>query len=225
MTGEHGDNMPSSGPSSELPPRPDASTGQPAPSAAPTQFPDGNNERWRSAVLARPPAGRGPVLASYRQKRSLSWLGGFIPVVVLVLCFLAYDGMKALSLWPIWLILVGVYAWTVVVHRVNTVSAGADWVRAGRKYWVDTYDLSRIHLRSAGTNAPTLFLVDSDERTVEIALDLLQASRPVWNYVHLGLLHSAAHGADINLAALASFPELAEASGATLRRIGRREGA
>lgn len=191
----------------ELPPRPDSKTGQPNPPAAPAQFAEGYNEKPPSRMPA-PPQGNGPTLAVYRQKRYMSWLGGLIPVGVLVICFLVYDGLKGIELWPIWLILAAVYAWTVYVNRANIVTAGSDWVMGGRKYWVNTYELTQIHIRSYGVNHPGLFLADQ-ERTVEISLGLLQANRKLWDYVHLGMRHSRSNGSEINMAARSVFPELA----------------
>ena len=196
-------------PAAQLPPRPDPETGTPAPPEAPVQYPEGYGETIPR--FPGPPPGKGPTLAVYRQKRIVSWVGGLLPVAVLVVSFVLYDGLKVLTLWPIWIILAVAYSWTVFVHRVGTVSAGADWVRGGRKHWVDTYGLTRIHIRTYGSNQPGLVLADQ-ERTVEISLGLLQYERKVWDYVHLGLRHSAANGAELNLNARATFPEIAEAA-------------
>ena len=46
----------------ELPPRPDAESGEPVPPEAPTVTAEGFNEKKRSRV-PKPPPGRGPVLA------------------------------------------------------------------------------------------------------------------------------------------------------------------
>ena len=193
----------------EIPPRPDSNTGKPVPPAAPTQFPEGYKEE--NPRLPAPPPGMGPTLAVYRQKRLVSWAGGLIPVAVLMVSFLLYDGLKVLTLWPIWLILAISYTWTVFVHRANAVSAGADWVRGGRKHWVKTYELTRINLRSYGSNQPGLVLADH-ERTVEISLGLLQYERKIWDYVYLGMRHSAANGAELDRNTRATFPEIAEAA-------------
>ena len=112
-------------PAAQLPPRPDPETGTPAPPEAPVQFSEGYNEK--NARLPSPPPGKGPTLAAYRQKRLVSWASGFIPVAVLVVTAILYDGFKVLTLWPVWAILAAVYAWTVFIMRINTVSAGADW--------------------------------------------------------------------------------------------------
>lgn len=103
------------------------------------------------------------------------------------------------------------YTWTVVVHRVGTISAGADWVRGGRKHWINTCELARINLRTYASNQPGLVLADQ-ERTVEIDLGLLQYERKVWDYVHLGMRHSAANGAELDRNTRATFPEIAEAA-------------
>ena len=196
-------------PTADLPPRPDPETGQPAPPVAPTQTAEGYNEK-KPTKLPDPPPGHGPALAQFREKRHLSWLGGLIPVVVLAVAFIAYDGLSAIRIWPLWILLAAAYAWTVFVARVNVVAAGADWVRC-RKYWVNTYELTKIHCRTYGVNEATVFLADN-ERTVEIPIGLVESDRTLWNYVYLGLRHSAAKGAELNPAARGPWPELAAAS-------------
>jgi hypothetical protein len=196
-------------PSAGLPPRPDPQTGKPIPPAAPTQHPEGYKEK--NPRFPAPPPGMGPTLAVYCQKLLVSWASGFIPVVVLTVAGILYGGFEVLTLWTVWTILAIVYAWTVFIMRINTVSAGADWVRGGRKHWVKIYELTQIHLRNHGSNQPGLFLADQ-ERTVEIPLGVLQYERNVWNFVHLGMQHSAANGAELDANARATFPEIAEAA-------------
>ena len=196
-------------PAAQLPPRPDPETGTPAPPKAPVQYPEGYNEK--NPRFPSPPPGKGPALAVYRQKRIASWGGGFILVAVLMVAIVLYDGFEPLTRWQIWVIFAVGYFWTVFVHRVDTVSAGADWVRAGRKHWVNTYELTRIQIRTYGTNQPGLVLADQ-ERAIEVDLGLLQYERKVWDYVHLGMLHSAANGADVDLRARAAFPQIADAA-------------
>ena len=203
--------MDTDGSPAAIPPRPDPTTGIPTPPAAPTQFPEGYNETKRPRIPT-PPPGKGPTLAVYRQKLFLSWASGLIPVAFLVIAAVLYGGFKPLSLWPVWIILAVVYIWTVFIMRINTVSAGADWVRGGRKHWVNTYELTRINLRSYGSNQPALVLADQ-EHAVEIPLGVLQYERKVWDYVYLGMLHSAASGAELDRSTRATFPEVAEAAG------------
>jgi len=191
----------------ELPPRPDAESGEPVPPEAPTVTAEGFNEKKRSRV-PKPPPGRGPVLAHYRQRRYLSWLGGFIPVTVLAIAFLLHSGLEAVKIWPLWILLGVVYAWSVFVSRANVVSAGSDWVMC-RKYWVDTYGLAKIDCRSQGLNQPVLVLEDA-ERSLEMPISLAEADRTLWNYVFLGMRHSAAGGAAVTLRARATYPQLGE---------------
>lgn len=199
-------------PTADLPPRPDPETGQPVPPDAPTQTAEGYNER-KPSRLPNPPPGHGPALAHFREKRYLSWLGGLIPVALVAVALIAYDGLSAIKIWPVWIILAAVYAWTVYVGRVNVVSAGADWVMC-RKYWVNTYELTKIHGRTYGANEPTVFLADN-ERTVEIPIGLAESDRTLWNYVYLGMRHSVANGAELNLPAQGTWPELAQAGRAS----------
>ena len=193
----------------DLPPRPDPETGRPVPPEAPTQTAEGYNEKKPSRV-PDPPPGHGPVLAQYRQKRLLSWVGGFIPVVVLAVTWVIYDGLSALTFWPMWILLAIAYTWTVYVARANVVTAGADWVKT-RKYWVNTYELTKIEAHANGPNQPTVSLEDR-ERSVEMTISLIESDRTLWNYVYLGMRHSAANGAEINLPAQGTWPELAEAA-------------
>lgn len=196
-------------PTADLPPRPDRETGQPVPPDAPTQTAEGFNEKTPSRVPAAPP-GHGPVLVQYRQKRYLAWLSGLIPVVVLSVAFIAHSGLSAVTIWPLWILLAIAYAWTVYVARANVVTAGSDWVRC-RKYWVNTYELTKIHARAYGANEPTLTLEDG-ERSVEMPISLIESNRTLWNYVYLGMRHSAANGAEVTLPARGTWPELAPSS-------------
>ncbi|MBQ6643970.1 MAG: hypothetical protein IJH84_23455 [Saccharopolyspora sp.] len=193
----------------DLPPRPDPETGQPVPPDAPTQTAEGYNEKKPSRV-PDPPPGHGPAWAHFREKRYLSWLGGLIPVALVAVAVIAYDGLSAIKIWPVWIILAAVYGWTVYVGRVNVVTAGSDWLKI-RKYWVNTYELTKIEAHANGPNQPTVSLEDR-ERSVEMTISLIESDRTLWNYVYLGMRHSAANGAQINLPAQGTWPELAEAA-------------
>lgn len=195
-------------PTSDLPPRPGPETGQPVPSDAPTQMAEGGNDK-RPSSLPAPPPGYGPPLAQFREKRYLLWLGGLIPVALLAADFIAYSGPTAIKIWPLWIILAAFYAWTVFVHWNSAVTAGADWVMC-RKDWVNTYELTKIHYRIY--DAKSIVSLSDNERTVEIRADLLENDRTLWNYVYLGLLHSAAKGAELDPTAQGVWPELAAAS-------------
>ena len=191
----------------ELPPRPDAESGEPVPPEAPTVTAEGFNEkRWPRKVPA--PPGRGPALAYYRKRRRLAWLGGLIPASVVLLAAMLRDGVGVVGHWLVWVFVIPAFAWSVFVNRANVVSAGSDWVMC-RKYWVDTYGLAKIDCRSQGLNQPVLVLEDA-ERSLEMPISLAEADRTLWNYVFLGMRHSAAGGAAVTLRARATYPQLEE---------------
>lgn len=194
----------------QLPPRPDAQTGEPRPPAAPTQHAEGYNERKPSRV-PRPPKGQSPVLEYYRASRLSVWLTAPVPVVVIVVALVLHSGIHALGYWQIWLLLAGYFAFLIYASRSEVVTAGADWVRF-RRHWVRTYELTSIRLVARGANGHDLVLEDRDGRAVGAKPYLFQANRRLWDLVHLGMRHSAANGAEVNRPARGTYPEVAAAS-------------
>ena len=194
----------------ELPPRPDPETGEPQPPEAPAQNPEGYNERKPSRLPA-PPKRHGPVLAYYRASRAAVWLTAPVLVAVILIALVLHSGFIALTYWPIWLLLGAYFVFTVYSGRAEVVTAGADWVMKFGRHWVNTYELTSIQYKSRGANGFELVLIDGD-RKVSLKPYLVQANRKLWNYVYLGMRHSAANGAEVDRAARSFFPELGEAA-------------
>ncbi|MHA6802799.1 hypothetical protein [Salinifilum ghardaiensis] len=195
-------------PAAHLPPRPDPNTGEPAPPAAPTQHPGGYNEKRWSKPPA-PPPDQGPTLAYFRERKLVSWFGGLIPPAVAMTAFVLHGGLSAFTKWPLWVIAAILYGWSVYVQRANRVAAGADWLSI-RQHWVKTYELTKIAYNTYGTNQPCLMLQDADDRSVEIPISTVEGDRTVWNYVYLGMRHSAANGAKLNRNARNAYPDLTD---------------
>lgn len=125
--------------------------------------------------------------------------------------FVLHGGLSAFAKWPLWVLVAILYAWSVYVQRANRVAAGANWLSI-RQHWVKTYELTEIAYNTYGTNQPCLMLQDADDRNVEIPIGTVEGDRTVWNYVYLGMRHSAAHGATLNRNARNAYPELVEAA-------------
>lgn len=192
----------------DLPPKPDAETGEPRPPTAPTQFGEADNDQ-RAGTPPAPPVGQSPTLEYYRTSRKEATLGTAVGVVFLLLIAVWNDGsINALAEWYIWpwvLLWIGWYVYASR-HR-DLVRAGVDWV-GGKKAWVRTYELAKIRYLPRGAGGTDLELTDSSGRTLLIKLNEIQSNHQLWNYVYLGMRHSAAGGAELNHTARVQFPEL-----------------
>ncbi|QGK68979.1 hypothetical protein GIY23_04995 [Allosaccharopolyspora coralli] len=142
----------------------------------------------------------------YRQRKLASWLTALAPPFVLAVALYLYGGLWALSLWPNWVLIGGLFVYLVYASRAEVVTAGADWLKIG-KHWVKTYELTGIEYQPRGMNGYELVLSD-ETRTVRFTPRLIQANRKIWDLVHLGMRYSVANGAELNNDARAAFPEI-----------------
>lgn len=203
----------------ELPPKPDAATGEPFPPHAPGfknekgVLPEHDPVRsTRLSHKPNPPGGMGPVLAWHRESR-LGNLNGFlvafaIAVGVCTLASLAGGyGLVGLTFWPVW-ILVVVFAYLMSSPLdYQTTSTGADWIkwdynrrwyqRRARHNHLKTYELTRIEGYFAGGMLHLRF-EDLEGRGADRQVGDLQRDRRIWDLFYNGLLHSVANGAQIN---------------------------
>lgn len=188
--------------SAELPPRPDAATGEPRPPAGPTVLgpPPEENDELQSA--GDPPAEYGPALETLGHQR-LQMLGGsaiLVPVVGIAFTWIHGDltWMQDPVPWG----LIGLLLVFAVVRDWNNthLTAGADWLRVNRR-WVNTYDLAEIRL-SGATRGWTLHLTDREGHKVRAYIATVEKNRNLWALVFNGMSHSAHNGAKVsNLAA------------------------
>ncbi len=191
-----------------LPPRPDPYTGQPLPPAAPFEFRSHGRARTSRSQTPRPPDGHGPVLEHYcRRWAWFIWLAAPVPIVFLLTAGIWYSGFAILSRWFTWIFLVSYLLFVGYTGRSDVVSAGADWVRFNRR-WVRTYELTRVRYLPVGQGFSCELVLADNERSVTIPVKFLQANKQLWNYVYLGIRHSAANGAELTHTARSHFPEL-----------------
>lgn len=190
----------------QLPPRPDPQTGEPKPPNAPFQRPHDLGESTPSRV-PDPPEGQGPVLAYQREPRRAVWLSAPVPPLVLLVIFVATTGLVALTYWFTWVILIAYFAFLVYKGRSDVLTAGADWVQY-RRTWVRTYELVRIHYTPAAQGMRHDVVLDETNHGMVVPIEVLQSNKQLWNYVHLGMRHSVANGAQVTRSARNQFPEL-----------------
>lgn len=211
----------------ELPPRPDALTGEPFPPHAPGYR--GNdrvapehdpNRNTRLSYKPDPPDAMGPVIAWHRDSTWGNIKGFLISFVVFVtatafLFFLDDGSLRGFGYWQIWALAV-VFAFLMYNPRLyETSSAGADWIqwqytrrwyqRQALTNYLKIYELSRIEAYHAGSGINSwlqLRLADLDGRGMDRTLGDLQRDRRIWDLLYNGILHSVANGAQINQAAI-----------------------
>ncbi|MPY85862.1 MAG: hypothetical protein GEV00_21865 [Actinophytocola sp.] len=217
MAGQHRRPTDADGDYPELPPRPHPSTGKPFPPHAPAY--NGRktiSERARSNRFfaePTPPPGMGPVLAWRHdgiadKARDVAWWFGLSVVIGAAPSLLRGQGLHALTLWQIWmLILVG----TFVMSRplsLKSMSAGADWIqwcrrkrwyhRCAHQGWLKTYELVSIKGFTRIGMLTYLRLEDADGRVLKRMKHDLQPNRQIWDLLYNGILHSVANGAVID---------------------------
>ncbi|MHA6800614.1 hypothetical protein [Bounagaea algeriensis] len=197
----------------ELPPKPDASTGEPRPPRAPglrkEEKPPKELDRDRDTRLSRkptPPEGEGPVLAWYRHSQRKALAVGFTAFCILVVGITLMQGFdfRWMQFWYVWLILLVGSALIYGTLRVVNPAVGAEWLKVG-KQWVRLYELTEIKGRSRSA-AVHLDLVDSSGRKVMVQSDHLQEDRDMWDLVYNGMAHSVVlGGAEVNGVARSTF--------------------
>lgn len=191
---------------SELPPKPDPSTGEPRPPRAPKYSkpnkPAKENDKDRVSDPSKapePPEGQGPVLAWYKPSRRQKWgVGGtgFVLLVVGITLMQGFD-VRWMTAWWMWLI-VAVFALLIGGSvRSSNLSAGAEWLQT-KSNWVRLYELKKVtaHWRS---NSVHVDFEDHHGGAVQISLSDLHEDRDLWDLVYNGILHSVvAGGAETN---------------------------
>lgn len=96
-------------------------------------------------------------------------------------------------LW-VWIVLAVFLMWELATMRQGSwLAAGAVWVQQD-KYWVNTYELTRIQFTVSGLNR-VLKLSDSSGRNIYgLNIRKIQSNQPMWDLVYNGILHSVASG-------------------------------
>ncbi|WP_461156655.1 hypothetical protein [Saccharopolyspora tripterygii] len=184
--------------STELPPRPDATTGEPRPPAGPTVLGPPPQESDELQSAGKPPAERGPALETVGHQR-LQMLGGFALLVLVVgIAFTWIHGDLTWMQDPFPWGLIGLLIVFAIVRDWNNthLTAGADWLRVNR-HWVNTYDLAEIRL-SGAIRGWTLHLTDRDGHKVRTYIATIETNRKLWALVYNGMSHSVHNGAKIN---------------------------
>ena len=197
----------------DLPPKPDASTGEPRPPRAPgfrkEEKPQKELDRDRDTRLSRkptPPDDEGPVLVWYRHSRRNSFTIGSIAFFMIAggITLLQGFDMRWMTAWWMWLIVLVGAALVYASIRAVECSVGAEWLKVG-KQWVRLYELTEIKGRSRSA-AVHLDLVDSSGRKVMVQSDHLQEDRDMWDLVYNGMAHSVMlGGAEVNGIARSTF--------------------
>ncbi len=115
-----------------------------------------------------------------------------IPVLFAVYGTVIWGGFEWVHHWFNWVLLV---SFSLLVHRGNDrwTAAGATWLQKHTS-WVDTYQLTEVHLRASRTNKQ-LFFRDAHGRNIDhMRIAQIQANPAVWDLVFNGILHSVAAG-------------------------------
>lgn len=190
-----------------LPPRPDPTTGEPRPPEAPTQH-QGVPSETPPKTLPAPPEGEAPALEYHRLSKRNVWLGAPIPIVILLALAVLHSGFVALTYWFVWAIAAVYLAYLIYTVRSDVLTAGAEWVRLNRA-WVKTYELTSMNYVGRGSGSSFAVVLKDRERSVELPLHIAQANKQLWDLVYLGMRYSAANGAEANRAMRSQFPDLA----------------
>ena len=178
----------------ELPPKPDAQTGEPRPPAAPLVESTGKNtyEADRETSTERkpdPPSGRGPVLEWFQENRRSGlkyfFIGFFFIVIAGSIRDLSFSWM---GVWWLWLFPVGLGLVLYFVFRREAIAVGADWYKKGRR-WVDTYDLKSVQIKT-GPGRLDLNMTDRSGRSVATTCLVIEKNRKLWDLVYNGIVHS-----------------------------------
>lgn len=190
----------------DLPPKPDVQTGEPRPPEAPLVESMGRSkyEQDQEPSAKRkpdPPDGRGPVLEWYQDNQRAGikyfFVGFFFIVIGLTLKEWSFHWVVHWQTWP-WPIALGLifYFWS----RREVVAAGADWYKKG-KYWVDTYDLKSVKVKT-GPGRLDLEMDDRSGRGIATTCLVIEKNRKLWDLVYNGIIHSAKdHPLETNKAA------------------------
>ncbi len=186
---------------SELPPKPDPTTGEPRPPRAPgfhkEEKPPKELDQDREHSSRRkpsPPVGEGPLLEWYRPSQRSAIQGGILGFIILVIGLVVVRGLsfKWMVFWPVWLIVVvgafGIY----MSFRTQECAVGAEWLKVGRT-WVKLYELTEIKVRHR-SNAMHVDFKDRHDHVVQIQCDHIQEDRDMWDLVYNGILHSVIVG-------------------------------
>ncbi|WP_406692867.1 hypothetical protein REH65_14835 [Saccharopolyspora sp. ID03-671] len=184
--------------SAELPPRPDAATGEPRPPAGPLVLGPPPQESDELESAGKPPPEHGPALETLGHQR-FHMLGGTGTLVVLVgIAFTWIHGDLTWMQDPVPWGLIGLLIVFAVVRDWNStqLTAGADWLRVNRR-WVDTYELVEIRLTGA-IRGWTLHLADREGRKARAYIATIETNRKLWALVYNGMSHSVHNGAQIN---------------------------
>lgn len=178
-----------------LPPKPDPLTGEPRPPATPLRH-GGPRSEPESDVRRRPPppAGEGPVLEWFELSRR-SFVKGIAAIVVFgaILGSVAEAGLDWMteigSAGPYW----GFTAFLIVLfvgsNRARVVTAGAEWLRTGRRRYVRTYELVRLVVK-LDRGSRYLTLTDLKGHVAHMDLGTIQENPRLWDLVYNGILHS-----------------------------------
>ena len=183
-------------PTADLPPRPDPSTGLPAPPPAPgpRRRPPARRTPTRPEP---PPEGRGhPILAgrSGEPRDGAIVLGvGLLGLVVLLDVTAGLDRLASAPAGTWVFVALAVLLLVAWARGVSTayLAVGADWL-ASHRTWVDLYDLVEVRCTHAAYGLPLLELRDGSGRRVRRYVSELRADPLVWDLVHLGVRWSRA---------------------------------
>lgn len=187
---------------SELPPRPDPTTGVPRPPQAPKYSKPKKPAKERDkdritdpSKAPQPPEGQGPVLAWYKPSQRQKWIvggGSFFLIVIGVTLMQGFD-LRWMNFWWIWLIvLVGALLIAGTI-RGSECSAGAEWFQRKGGGWVRLYELKKVTAQHR-SNATHVDMEDRHGGVVMISLSDLHEDREIWDLVYNGILHSVVAG-------------------------------
>ena len=164
---------------SELPPKPDATTGEPRPPRAPGYHAEEKSKEKRQrdrvsnpAKAPTPPDGEGPMLTWYKSSRSAAlkvaaWGLLIMPIGVTLMQGLSIEWMW---FWPPWVVL-AIFLFLIYLSlRTVECAAGAKWLKHG-KVWVQLYELTDVKVKHR-SNAMHVDLKDAQGRTVMTQLDV-----------------------------------------------------
>jgi len=181
---------------SDLPPIPDAATGEPRPPRAP-RIHQGKEQTPQDRQPHNPPplpSGHGPMLEWIQPSVRLQYgAAAAMAGILVVFAIVRTGGFEWLHWWWYWALLI-VGSWIMFrATRNHWTAAGATWVQ-WRSSWVDTYRLTRIRFSADGTNR-VLRLRDAHGNEIHsFKISEIQGNPDLWDLVYNGILHSIASG-------------------------------
>jgi hypothetical protein len=154
------------------------------------------NSEWGRRAIPEPPDGWGPPLEWWRASpvRLLTTAAWYLVFGIVVVTF-KFWGFDWVTIWWLWLALLGVpVAVVLLMNNDRPIAVGAHWLYHKRK-WIRLYELESVGIKR-GLTAYDLVLTQGG-KDLDIRVDNSQENPALWALVYNGIRHSVANGAKI----------------------------